>query len=233
MEQSSSWKAKRVSGKQEIPHILRNPKVHYCTHMSLPPCHYSQPYQSSQCPPSHFLKIHFNIALPSMPGSSKWSCTLRFHHQMPVYTSSPHTCYMPSPSHSSVFYHPNNILWGVQFIKLLIMWFFPLPCYPVPLRPKYLLPHPILKHPQPTFLPQSTIQSGLGAIGLSLVWTFERTSAGPEVCRWRGNGSGAKFVKGHAKKLFSRGHPQACGQVDQVCCGAEGLCWIIRHKQLL
>jgi len=51
-----------------------------------------------------------------------------------------------------------------------------------------------------------------GAIGLSLVWTYERTFAGPEVCRRRrGNGGGAKLVKGHTKKFFSRGHPQACG----------------------
>jgi len=73
-----------------------------------------------------------------------------------------------------------------------------------------------------------------GAIGLSLVWTYERTFVGPEVCRWRrGNGVGAKLVKGHAKKLFSRGHPQACGQVDRVCCEAGGLCRKIRHKQFL
>ena len=25
-------------------------------------------------------------------------------------------------------------------------------------------------------------------------------------------------------ELFSRGHPQACGQVDQMCCEAGGLC---------
>jgi len=69
------------------------------------------------------------------------------------------------------------------------------------------------------------------AIGLPLVWTYERTFAGLEVCRWRrGNGGGAKLVKGHAKKFFSRGHPQACGQVDQVCCEARGLCRKIRHK---
>ena len=30
--------------------------------------------------------------------------------------SSPHTCYMPLPSHSSWFYHPNNIGWGVQIM---------------------------------------------------------------------------------------------------------------------
>jgi hypothetical protein len=28
---------------------------------------------------------------------------------------------MPHPSHSSLFYHPNNIWWAVQIIKLLIM----------------------------------------------------------------------------------------------------------------
>ena len=31
-----------------------------------------------------------------------------------------HTCYMPHPSHSR-FHHPNNIWWGVQIIKLLVM----------------------------------------------------------------------------------------------------------------
>ena len=35
-----------------------------------------------------------------------------------MYTPLP---YMPRPSHSSRFYHPNNIGWGVQIIKLLVM----------------------------------------------------------------------------------------------------------------
>jgi hypothetical protein len=37
-----------------------------------------------------------------MPGSSKWSLSLRFPHQNPVYTSLvPHTSYVLCPSHLS------------------------------------------------------------------------------------------------------------------------------------
>jgi len=34
-------------------------------------------------------------------------------------------------------------------------------------------------------------------------------------------------------ELFSRGHPQACGQVDQECFEAGRLCRKIRYKQFL
>jgi len=45
---------------------------------------YLEPHQSSPCHPTHFLKVHLNINLPSKPGSSKWSLSLRFPHQEPV-----------------------------------------------------------------------------------------------------------------------------------------------------
>ena len=65
-------------------------------------CPSTEPARSSQY--SHFLKIHLNIILPSMPGSPKWSLSLGFPHQNPVYASPlTHTRYMPSPSHSSRF----------------------------------------------------------------------------------------------------------------------------------
>ena len=79
MEQIPSWEAIRFSASQEIPHMLWNPKVHYWIHKCLPPV----PVPSQINPlhaPSHLLTKHLNIILPSTPGSSKWSLSLRFLH---------------------------------------------------------------------------------------------------------------------------------------------------------
>ena len=80
-------------------------------HSKLPAtCLYPEPARSNKCP-HVFLKKHLNIILSSTPGFSKWSLSLKFPHQNPVYTSTlSHTRYMPSPSHSSQFYHPQNTL---------------------------------------------------------------------------------------------------------------------------
>jgi len=92
-----------------------------------PTCPYSEPSRSTPYP-FHFLKIHFNITLPSTPRSSKWCLSLRYPNQNPVWTSPVlYTSYMPRPCYSSWIDHSNNIWWWVQIIKLPIIEFYPLP----------------------------------------------------------------------------------------------------------
>ena len=79
---------------------------------------------------THFSRTHFSIILPSKPGSSKWSHCLRFSHQNRLCNSPlPHMCYMPRPTESAWFHHPNTIWWGAESIKLTVMYSSPLSCY--------------------------------------------------------------------------------------------------------
>ena len=123
MVQSPSWEANWIAGSQEIPRISRNPKVHYRTHKRPPPVSILGQPNPVHIPTSHLLEIHPNIIHPSTPRSPQWSLSLRFPHQDPIHPPLlTHTRHMPSPSHSSRFYHPHNIGWGVPSNNFVYAW---------------------------------------------------------------------------------------------------------------
>ena len=145
MEQNPYRGAKGLSAIHEFPRILWNTNVHYRSHKCPPPVP-----NLSQIDPVHFLKNLPNINIPSTPRSLKSCLSLRIPHKI-LSTSLPHTRCMPRSFQSSRFDYPNNIWWAVKVIKLLIMYFSPLPCYLVPPRSKYSPKHPILIYSQPIF----------------------------------------------------------------------------------
>ena len=92
-----------------------------------PSLSWASPIQST----THLLQIHLNIIHPSTPRSPQRSLPLRFPHQDPIRPPLlPHPSYMPSPSHSSRFYHPQCVRFlltvfeegaGNAFLKLADM----------------------------------------------------------------------------------------------------------------
>ena len=87
-ERRPSWEANKSSAKQRISHISLSAKVHCHIHKSPPPVHILSHITPVHVSPFHFLKIRFNIILPSMSGSSKLSPSLRFPRQKLLCTAS-------------------------------------------------------------------------------------------------------------------------------------------------
>ena len=120
-----SWKANWFAASQEIPRISRNPKVHYRTHKRPPLVSILGQPNPVHIPTSHFLEIHPNIIHPSTPRSPQWALSLRFPQQDPIHHPLlTHTRHMPSPSHSSRFYHPHKIMAHyILYIKFVCLFF--------------------------------------------------------------------------------------------------------------
>jgi hypothetical protein len=66
---------------------------------------------------SYLFKIHINTIRPSMSRSPKWFSDQYFVRICHL----SYVSYMHRPSHPPCFDFPNNIWWGVQLMKFLIM----------------------------------------------------------------------------------------------------------------
>jgi hypothetical protein len=122
---SLTWWSRILPEKLKYPQLVKKFPAFFRTqkliaHSQEPAsCPYPKPDRSSQCAPSDFSKIRFNIILPSKPGSYKCSLSLKFAHQNPVCTSyRPHTCYTPCPRHFSWSDHQNNIWLEMRHVIL-------------------------------------------------------------------------------------------------------------------
>ena len=99
--QSPSWEANRFAASQEIPHISRNPKVHYRTHKRPPPVSILGQPNPVHIPTSHLLEIHpilsthLRLGLPSGLFPSAFPTKT-------LYTPSPHP-YAPHAKPISFF----------------------------------------------------------------------------------------------------------------------------------
>ena len=86
MVQCPSWEANWFAATQEIPSILRNPKVYYRTHKRPPTISILGPPNPVHITTSHLLEIHSSIIHPSTPRPPQWSLSLRLPHQDPIHS---------------------------------------------------------------------------------------------------------------------------------------------------
>ena len=120
MLQSPSWAANRFAASQEIlPPFHGTPRfitaLTSVRHLSLP---WASSIKSITWHPTPYrsiliLSTHLRLGLPSDLFPSGFPTKTLYTPLL-----SPHTRYIPSPSHSFRFYHPKNIWWSVQIINL-------------------------------------------------------------------------------------------------------------------
>jgi len=115
---------------------------------------YPEPHQINLCPPSHCLKIHINIILPSTPLFPKWCLSLRYPDKNYVWTSPlPDMCYMSSSSYCSRLI--NRIIFREEYRSFSSsLYSFSTPPLHRPFQALMFSWRPYLKHPQHMHLSQ-------------------------------------------------------------------------------
>ena len=116
MEHSPSWEGNSSSASQEIRCILWNLKVYHCVQKSSPHLPILSDITRVHAFPSYFLKIYFNIILPSSRRSYTWALSFRFSHHNPVGISHVPRCPLRTPrthSHRSGIY--SSLFHGILF----------------------------------------------------------------------------------------------------------------------
>jgi hypothetical protein len=111
----------------QIPRIVWNPKFHYRIHKSTPLVNVLNQTDTIHTVPAYFFKIYFNVILPSMPRSSKWSLYFYFPTETLCISRFPCSQYrdqtrFPRPD---LLYRPLSLLfsdyWGT-FLGLKRPW---------------------------------------------------------------------------------------------------------------
>ena len=99
---------------QEIPRISWNPKDHYSTQKCPPHLPILNQLHPVPTTPSHFLKIHLKIILPSTSGSRQCSISLSFPYQNLVHTL-PSPIRATCPAHLILLYFTTHTIFGKEY----------------------------------------------------------------------------------------------------------------------